>query len=121
VLHVYGERDWRGFLIKSGSQVRIPERGTSREDVLEKLAAALKKRIPLAGGTLLVSRAQNQDCALRQPFVVCGATKGGRKSTTPTADGIHREVTRGVQNTSSDFTNDSISFWWSGIPTTYMS
>jgi hypothetical protein len=45
VLHVYGERDWRGFLIKPGSQVRIPERGTSREEVLERLAAALKERL----------------------------------------------------------------------------
>lgn len=34
--------------------------------------------------------------------------------------GIYREAARGVQNTSSDFTNDSISFWWSGIPTTVM-
>jgi hypothetical protein len=46
VLHVYGQRDWRGFLIKPGSQVRIPERGTSKEEVLEKLTAALKKRLP---------------------------------------------------------------------------
>jgi hypothetical protein len=45
VLHVYGERDWRGFLIKPGSQVRIPERGSSKEEVLEKLAATLKERL----------------------------------------------------------------------------
>lgn len=45
VLHVYGEQDWRGFLIKPGSQVRIPERDASREEVLEKLAAALKARL----------------------------------------------------------------------------
>lgn len=45
VLHVYGEQDWRGFLIKPGSQVRIPERGSSKGEVLEKLAAALKKRL----------------------------------------------------------------------------
>jgi hypothetical protein len=45
VLHVYGEHDWRGFLIKPGSQVRIPERGTSKEEVLSKLEAALKERI----------------------------------------------------------------------------
>lgn len=45
VLHVYGERDWRGFLIKPGSQVRIPERGSSKEEVLEKLTAALKERL----------------------------------------------------------------------------
>lgn len=45
VLHTYGERDWRGFLIKPGSQVRIPERGTSREEVLEKLTAGLKERL----------------------------------------------------------------------------
>lgn len=45
VLHVYGERDWRGFMIKPGSQVRIPERGASKEEVLEKLAAALKDRL----------------------------------------------------------------------------
>ena len=34
--------------------------------------------------------------------------------------GIYREGARGVQNTSSDFTNDSISFWCSGIPATAM-
>jgi hypothetical protein len=45
VLHVYGERDWRGFLIKPGSQVRIRERGASKEEVLEKLAAALQERL----------------------------------------------------------------------------
>lgn len=45
VLHVYGERDWRGFLIKPGSQVRIPERGASKEEVLQKLTAALKERL----------------------------------------------------------------------------
>jgi hypothetical protein len=45
VLHVYGEQDWRGFLIKPGSQVRIPERGASREEVLEKLTGALKERL----------------------------------------------------------------------------
>ena len=45
VLHIYGERDWRGFLIKPGSQVRIPERGSSKSEVLEKLAAALKERL----------------------------------------------------------------------------
>ena len=45
VLHIYGERDWRGFLIKSGSQARIPERGTSKEEVLAKLTAALKERL----------------------------------------------------------------------------
>ncbi len=45
VLHVYGECDWRGFLIKPGSQVRIPERGSSKEEVLDKLAAALKYRL----------------------------------------------------------------------------
>ena len=45
VLHIYGERDWRGFLIKPGSQVRIPERGASREEVLAKLTAALKDRL----------------------------------------------------------------------------
>ena len=45
VLHVYGERDWRGFLIKPGSQVRIPERGVSKEEVLQKLTAALKERL----------------------------------------------------------------------------
>ena len=45
VLHVYGEQDWRGFLIKPGSQVRIPERGSSNEEVLEKLKAALRERL----------------------------------------------------------------------------
>jgi hypothetical protein len=45
VLHVYGEQDWRGFLIKPGSQVRIPERGCSKAEVLERLAAALKERL----------------------------------------------------------------------------
>jgi hypothetical protein len=45
VLHIYGERDWRGFLIKPGSQLRIPERGSSKSEVLEKLAAALKERL----------------------------------------------------------------------------
>lgn len=45
VLHIYGEQDWRGFLIKPGSQVRIPERGSSKEEVLDKLAAALKERL----------------------------------------------------------------------------
>ena len=45
VLHIYGERDWRGFLIKPGSQVKIPERGTSKEEVLAKLTAALKERL----------------------------------------------------------------------------
>lgn len=45
VLHVYGEQDWRGFLIKPGSQVRIPERGASKEEVLAKLTAALKTRV----------------------------------------------------------------------------
>jgi len=45
VLHIYGEQDWRGFLIKPGSQVRIPERGTSKEEVLAKLEAALKERL----------------------------------------------------------------------------
>ena len=45
VLHVYGEQDWRGFLIKPGSQVRIPERGSTKEEVLAKLAAALKHRM----------------------------------------------------------------------------
>jgi hypothetical protein len=45
VLHVNGEQDWRGFLIKPGSQVRMPERGSSKEEVLEKLAAALKERL----------------------------------------------------------------------------
>ena len=45
VLHIYGERDWRGFLIKPGSQVRIPERGASRKEVLAKLEAALKERL----------------------------------------------------------------------------
>jgi len=45
VLHVYGEQDWRGFLIKQGSQVRIPERGSSRDDVIRKLEAALKQRL----------------------------------------------------------------------------
>ena len=45
VLHVYGERDWRGFLIKPGSQVRIPERGASKAEVLEKLTEALKERL----------------------------------------------------------------------------
>lgn len=44
VLHIYGEEDWRGFLIKPGSQVRIPERGSSKEEVLEKLKTAQKKR-----------------------------------------------------------------------------
>jgi len=33
----------------------------------------------------------------------------------------YRERARGVQNTSSDFTKDSISFWWSGNPMTGMS
>jgi len=46
VLHVYGEQDWRGFLIKPGSQVRIPERGASKEEVLAKLTAALKTHLP---------------------------------------------------------------------------
>jgi hypothetical protein len=41
VLHVYGERDWHGFLIKPGSQVRIPERGTNKEEVLEASATEL--------------------------------------------------------------------------------
>jgi hypothetical protein len=45
VLHICGEQDWRGFLIKPGSQVRIPERGSSKEEVLEKLAAALRERL----------------------------------------------------------------------------
>jgi hypothetical protein len=45
VLHIYGEQDWRGFLIKPGSQLRIPERGSSKSEVLEKLAAALKERL----------------------------------------------------------------------------
>jgi hypothetical protein len=45
VLHIYGERDWRGFLIKPGSQVRIPERGASKEEVLAKLTAALKEQL----------------------------------------------------------------------------
>ena len=45
VLHIYGERDRRGFLIKPGSEVRIPERGASKEEVLEKLTAALKARL----------------------------------------------------------------------------
>ena len=45
VLHIYGEQDWRGFLIKPGSQVRIPERGTSKEEVLAKLEAALEERL----------------------------------------------------------------------------
>ena len=45
VLHIYGEQDWRGFLIKPGSQVRIPERGVSREEALAKLHVALKKRL----------------------------------------------------------------------------
>lgn len=45
VLHIYGEQDWRGFLIKPGSQARIPERGTSKEEVLAKLEAALKERL----------------------------------------------------------------------------
>jgi hypothetical protein len=45
VLHIYGEQDWRGFLIKAGSQVRIPERGSSKEEVLEKLAATLRERL----------------------------------------------------------------------------
>ncbi len=45
VLHVYGEQDWRGFLIKPGSQVRIPERGASKQEVLAKLEAALKERL----------------------------------------------------------------------------
>ena len=45
VLHIYGQQDWRGFLIKPGSQVRIPERGSSKEEVLEKLAAALRERL----------------------------------------------------------------------------
>lgn len=44
VLHIYGKQDWRGFLIKPGSQVRIPERGSSKEEVLEKLKTAQKKR-----------------------------------------------------------------------------
>ncbi len=44
VLHVYGEQDWRGFLIKPGSQVRMPECGCKAE-VLERLAAALKERL----------------------------------------------------------------------------
>jgi hypothetical protein len=43
VLHVYGEQDWRGFLIKPGSQVRMPERGSSKEEVLEKLTRALER------------------------------------------------------------------------------
>src|SRR5579859_489107 len=34
------------------------------------------------------------------------------------ADQRYRELARGVQNTSSDFTKDSISLWCSGIPTT---
>lgn len=46
VLHIYGKQDWRGFLIKPGSQVRIPERGASKEEVLAKLTAALKTRLP---------------------------------------------------------------------------
>jgi hypothetical protein len=46
VLHIYGERDWRGFLIKPGSQVRIPERGSSKEEVLERLIATLSKALP---------------------------------------------------------------------------
>lgn len=45
VLHVYGEQDWRGFLIKPGSQVRIPERGSSKAEVLAKQEAALKDRL----------------------------------------------------------------------------
>lgn len=45
VLHIYGDQDWRGFLIKPGSQVRIPERGSSKEEVLAKLTAALKQRL----------------------------------------------------------------------------
>lgn len=45
MLHVYGEQDWCGFLIKPGSQVRIPERGSSKAEVLERLAAALKERL----------------------------------------------------------------------------
>ncbi len=45
VLHVYGEQDWRAFLIKPGSQVRIPERGASKEEVLAKLTAALRARL----------------------------------------------------------------------------
>jgi hypothetical protein len=45
VLHIYGEQDWRGFLIKPGSQVRIPERGSSKAEVMEKLIAALSKQV----------------------------------------------------------------------------
>jgi hypothetical protein len=45
VLHIYGERDWRGFLIRPGSQVRIPERGSSKNEVLAKLETALKERL----------------------------------------------------------------------------
>ncbi len=45
VLHIYGERDWRGFLIKPGSQVRIPEHGATKEEVLATLTATLKERL----------------------------------------------------------------------------
>lgn len=45
VLHVYAEQDWRGFLVKPGSQLRIPERGASKEEVLAKLTVALKSRV----------------------------------------------------------------------------
>ena len=78
VLHVYGERDRRGFLIKPGSQVRIPERGASKEEVLEKLAAALfgKRRSPI------------QSCPARnQPecWHVCALTQSATTSTSRSA------------------------------------
>lgn len=42
VLHMYGAQDWRAFVIKPGSQVRMPHRGKTKEEVLEKIKAALE-------------------------------------------------------------------------------
>ena len=43
VLHVYGENDWRGFTVKSGKELDLPETGRSKEEVLGKIKLALLK------------------------------------------------------------------------------
>src|SRR5215472_15059915 len=78
---------------------------------------------------LVLSRVRRHFCQLAiSPYSIIDASLALDRKCNPAAVldfgntyPLYRECAKGVQNTSSDLTKDSISLWCSGIPTTGMS